>query len=336
MHIQPTNWSKDTTQRRVNLVQELRTLSRVAAASNSFLPATSGYSSRVATYQTDTSEVEVQIYVKQGDTSFLDVFDIELLAGRNYRASDTLNEVLINETTAKALGFTPLTQAIGNTIRVNNRTHPVVGVVRDFHDGPLYTKIRPLVIGAKEPRYIANINIRLASSGKQASAIQESLAQIEQVYKQFYPEEPFEYKFYDETIAGFYKSDQRTARLINVTTGLAIFISCLGLLGLVSFTTNQRIKEIGIRKVLGATVTQLIALFSREFAGLVLLSFVIAGPLAWYFAQEWLSGFAYRTDMGVVTFLLTILSALGLALLTVGLRSWQASLANPVDSLRNE
>lgn len=336
VHFYQRHWG-DTTQRRFTLINEIRQLSGVSAASlSNSLPAANNWSSRTVTYKTDTSERQAHVYIKEADTSYLQVFDIALLAGRNYHASDTMSELLLNETAARALGFVPPTEAVGELIEFNeNNALPVVGVVSDFHDGPLRDKLHPIMMGSNAYN-LGNFNVLLATQGKQSTEVQQTLTQIEQVYKRIYPEEPFEYHFYDDTIAEFYEAEQRTARLINVATGLAIFISCLGLLGLVSFTTNQRIKEIGIRKVLGATVTQLIALFSREFVGLVLLSFVVAAPIAWYFAQEWLNGFAYQTSIGVTIFLVTVVSALSLALLTVGLRAWQAALANPVDSLRNE
>jgi predicted permease len=337
IHYRPQNWWRDTTENRFLVANELRALSSVSAVSLSGrLPASTGWSTRTVSYVDDTIKTEVNITIKEADTSFLRVYGIELLAGRNYFPSDTTNELLLNETAIIAFGFKDPEEAIGELIQINeNKELPVVGVVRDFHDGPLHKKISPVMMGSNR-RNSGSTSILLATKGREVSDLQHALAQIEQVYKKFYPDQPFDYKFYDETIASFYETEQRTARLINVTTGLAIFISCLGLLGLVSFTTHQRVKEIGIRKVLGATVAQLIALFSQEFVKLVLISFFIAAPLAWYFAQEWLAGFAYRTDLGVFTFLLTILSALGLALLTVGLRSWKAALANPADSLRNE
>ncbi|WKN40686.1 ABC transporter permease [Tunicatimonas pelagia] len=332
----PPGW-QDTTQRRFLLTNELRELSSISAVSVSGLLPTSAYrSTRTITYQTDTSEIEVQLSIKEADTSFLSVYGIELLAGRNYRFSDTLNELLINETAVKAFGLNSPSEAIGTFIHFNeSKKLPIVGVVSDFHDGTLHDKISPIMIGSGILN-MGNVNILLASSGEQISGVQRSLTQVEQVLKKFYPAQPFDYQFFDETIASFYETERQTAKLINVATGLAIFISCLGLLGLVSFTTHQRVKEIGIRKVLGATVTQLIALFSREFASLIIISFVIAAPLAWYFAHRWLADFAYRVDVGLFVFVATLASASVLALLTVGIRSWQAALANPVDSLRNE
>ena len=335
---------EDATSRRVDLANELRRLSSVSGVSlSNSLPATFGWSTRPFVYSTDTSQTEVNLYMKQADTSFLRVYDIPLLAGRNYQPSDSLTELLLNETAVAAFGFASPDEAVGQSVRFGeNEWYPVVGVVPDFHDRPLHTKVDPVAIGNTERQNLGTFNILLSVQDKSGNQIKHSLEQIEQAYRQRYPDAPFEYRFYDDTITEFYAAEQRMARLINVATGLAIFISCLGLLGLVSFTTNQRVKEIGIRKVLGATevlgatVAQLVALFSREFVGLVVVSFVIAAPLAWYFANEWLRGFAYRTDIGVALFIVTVLSALGLALLTVGLRAWRAALANPVDSLRYE
>lgn len=330
-------WWQDTTQHRFLLANELRALSSVSGVSlSNTLPATEGGSSQGMIYQTDTSEVEVNMQKKYADTSFTKVYGIELLAGRNYRVNDTLSELMINKTATEALGFEQPIEAIGELIQINkSKKVPIVGVISDFHDGPLHQKIHPLAI-IPDRRNFTSFNIRLTSTGGRDSGIQEALAQVEQVFKEVYPNQPFKYQFYDETIASFYEAERRTAKLINVATGLAIFISCLGLLGLVSFTTHQRVKEIGIRKVLGATVGQLIALFSREFVSLIVISFVVAAPLAWYFAHRWLSDFAYRVDVGLFVFVATLLSASILALLTVGIRSWQAALANPVDSLRNE
>ena len=338
VNFQPADWWQDTTQRRMTLANELRNLSSVSSLSLSDrLPASSGWSSRTVTYREDSSELEVNIYMKKADTNYLHVYDIELLAGRNYHPSDTLNELLINETAVSAFGFDNPAEAVGKSIELNESLLlPVVGVVRDFHDGSLHQKIHPVMIGSQAAQQLGTFNILLATHDASGDQVKHSLEQVEQAYRRFYPEVPFECQFYDDTIAGFYTTEQRMARLINVATGLAIFISCLGLLGLVSFTTHQRVKEIGIRKVLGATVAQLVTLFSREFVGLVLISFAIAAPLAWYFTNQWLHDFAYRTDMGVMLFVVTVLSALGLALLTVGLRAWRAALANPVDSLRNE
>lgn len=331
------HWWRDATQSRFLLAKELQQLSSVSAISFSNMPpASEGGSSQGVSYLTDTSKVEVMLHKLFADTSFLKVYEIELLAGRNYHLSDTISELVINETAAKAFGFDTPSAAVGKLLQYRkNKMVPIVGVVADFHDGPLHKKINPLAL-ISEKRNFNKFNVRLSSAGQQASDIQASLAQIEQAFKKFYPDQPFDYQFFDETIASFYDTERRTAKLINVATGLAIFISCLGLLGLVSFTTHQRVKEIGIRKVLGASVNQLIALFSREFVSLIVISFVIAAPLAWYFAHRWLSDFAYRVDVGLFVFVATLASASILALLTVGIRSWQAALANPVDSLRNE
>ncbi len=328
----------DTTQHQVSLANELRQLSSVSSVSLSgSLPATFGWSTRPFTYQTDTSEIEVNMYMKQADTSFFKVYNLSLLAGRNYQPSDSLTELVLNETAVSHFGFASPEEAVGQLLTFGkNKHYPVVGVVQDFHNRPLHTKIDPVAMGNSEPQGLGTFNILLSSQSESGGYTKHALGQVERLYRQFYPEAPFEYQFYDDTVIKFYAGEQSMARLINIATGLAIFISCLGLLGLVSFTTHQRVKEIGIRKVLGATVAQLVTLFSREFVGLVLVSFVIAAPLVWHFANQWLQGFAYRVDTSILLFAITVSSALGLALLTVGLRSWRAALANPVDSLRNE
>ncbi|MEM6845850.1 MAG: ABC transporter permease [Bacteroidota bacterium] len=337
IHFAAPNWWDIDVQGRINLAQELQQLSGVTAVSlSNSLPATSSSSFQTVTYITDTSEVKANLYTKKADTSFLNVYRIEILAGRKYRASDTLNELLINETAAKSLGIDPPLAAVGELIKIDdNQILPVVGVIRDFHDSPLREVIHPLMIGS-ESYSLIYFNILLSGQGKNAVEIQNLLSQINNVYKQFYPEEPFVYEFYDDTIANFYKTELRTARLINVATWLAVIISVLGLFGLVSFTTNRRTKEVSIRKVLGSTTVQIMALLSWGFIKLVLFSFAIAAPVAWYFSQEWLDNFAYQIDIGITLFLLTLTISVGIALATVLIQSWRVALTNPAQSLRSE
>jgi ABC-type antimicrobial peptide transport system permease subunit len=166
--------------------------------------------------------------------------------------------------------------------------------------------------------------------------MKSALAAIEETWSSVYPEYVFGYAFLDETIAKFYEDEQKTARLMNIFTVVAIIIGCLGLFGLVSYMTAQRTKEIGVRKVLGATMPDILTLFSKEFASLLLLAFVIAAPVAYYFMHAWLSDFAYRIELGFGIFLLALLAASGIVLLTVGYKSMAAALSNPIEALRYE
>lgn len=337
VHFRAPNVWQDTTNRRFILADELKNISGIDVLSlSNALPANQGYSSTYTTFQTDSAVVELSLYRKMADTAFLDVYGIELLAGRKLQVSDTLKEVLLNETAIRKLGFAHPAEAIGHLVKISGEEEiPIVGVVRDFHDGPLREPIHPVMLGADKNSY-AYFNLRLPMQGKNAANFQKIIQEVEQKFKQFYPEAPFEYAFYDDTIAEFYHSERRTSKTINAATILAVFISCLGLFGLVSFTTNQRTKEIGIRKVLGATAASLLVLFSKEFVWIILTAFVIAVPFAWYFTKDWLENFAYRVPVGPGVFVLTAIIGLTIALLTIGFRAWRAALANPVDSLKNE
>ena len=162
------------------------------------------------------------------------------------------------------------------------------------------------------------------------------IKQIEAAWKEVFPDAPFEYTFLDETVRNFYQTEQRTAKLANTATALAVLISCLGLFGLVSYTTVQRTKEIGIRKVMGASVQNIVLLLSREFITLVVIAFILAAPGAWYMGTHWLSSFAYQTEINVGLFIITALLAIILAFVTVSYKTFRAANANPVDSLRTE
>jgi ABC-type antimicrobial peptide transport system permease subunit len=166
--------------------------------------------------------------------------------------------------------------------------------------------------------------------------IKQSIQKIEKAYASFFPDNIFEYNFLDENIAQQYVNEQRLSSLTNIFSGIAIFISSLGLYGLISFMAVQRTKEVGVRKVLGATVPDILMLFYKEFIFLVLIAFAISAPAAWYFMSGWLNGFAYRIDLNIWTFAAAIVLSLVIALATVSFQSIKAAIANPVDSLRNE
>ena len=337
VHFQTPYVWEDTTNRRYLLANELRSLSEVEHLSlSNLLPATDGHNSSSVSLDADPATDKLQMYRKSVDTAFLRTYDLSLLAGRNLLPSDTLREVLLNETATHQLGFTHPTEALGHQInKGEGQLYPIVGVVADFHDGPLHEAIHPLMLGAEQSQ-LNVFNVRLSVPQRGSIGLSSALQSIERTFKQFYPELPFEYHFYDDTIAQFYETERRTAKIINAAMLLAVLISCLGLFGLVSFTTHQRTKEIGIRKVLGASVRSLLVMFSQEFVWLVLVAFVIAAPVAAHFAQQWLADFAYRIAVGPGIFTLMLVAALSIALLTVGFQAWRAATANPVDTLRNE
>ena len=253
-------------------------------------------------------------------------------AGRNVEASDTIKEFIINETYAKLLGFQHPADALHKHLDFKGKKMPIVGVMQNFHDQSFHVSIGPLVFAGRNG---STIHIRLIPNAS-GQTWQTAIAKIEKAYKQIYPEEEFSYSFFDETIASMYKSELNTARLLKWASGLAIFISCLGLLGLVIYITNTRTKEIGIRKILGASVAAIVSSLSKDFVLLVLLAIVIATPIAWWATYTWLQDFVYRTSMNWWVFVLSGFIMLTLAAVTLSIQTIKAAVANPVKSLRTE
>ena len=253
------------------------------------------------------------------------------MAGRNIAVSDTIREYLINETLLHQLGFHDPKQVLGKMLQyhLSSVPLPIVGVVKDFHQKSLREKIGPCIIASHADRY-EQASIRIAGN------IRRKRLGVFRTWQQLYPNEVFEYTYLDEQLARFYQTETLVARLINVFTGIAILICCLGLYGLVSFVVVQRTKEIGVRKVLGASVASIVALLSADFLKLVIIALVIASPIAGYVMNRWLQDFAYRVDVAWWVFALAGMLAVSIALLTVSYESIKAALMNPVTSLRSE
>lgn len=309
---------------------EIRTLSRHEAP-----PAESGYSSNVMKYKQNGEEKSLNVFRKFGDTAYIHLYDINLLAGRNLLPSDTVKEMLINETFARQMGYQQASESIGQLVEYNDKLVPVIGVVSDFHTRSLHEPIEPVAIANQVPDF-STFGLKLATAGSNSGQLEGLLTRLEDKWKEFYPDETFNYEFLDEAVASFYESEQRTAKLVRTATLVAILISCLGLLGLVSFAANQRTKEIGIRKVLGATVSSIVGLLSREFLLLVMIAFAIAIPFAWWATSQWLSGFSFHVDLSWWLFALCGGFALLIAFLTMSVQAIRAALNDPVDSLRSE
>jgi len=239
------------------------------------------------------------------------------LAGHDLQAADTLKGLLINNTFVQQLGFKTPAQAIGNNLDYNdNGKMKIVGVVTDFHERSLHEFIKPLVILTAPGQYLNgtfHIALKpLTNGGDWKMAI----TGIEQAWKEIYPNDDFDYYFFDDSIAKFYETEQHTAILLNWATGLSILISCLGLLGLAIYTINQRTKEIGVRKVLGASV--------------------IVTPIAWYAMNKWMESFADRTSISWWIFAISGIGMLVAAVFTSSFQTVKAAIANPVKSLRSE
>ena len=238
--------------------------------------------------------------------------------------------MVVNETLMKKLGVKNPKDIVGHEIRVGGAWRPIVGVVKDFKTNSLREGIKPLAIGER--------NVRYNYTGIKLNTAQLNVAtkKIEQVWNEFFPEYVYTPTFMDERINKFYTQENQMALLYKVFAGIAIFISCLGLYGLISFMAAQRTKEVGIRKVLGASVANIIYLFSKEFTILLIIAFAIAVPVAYYMMNNWLNNFAFRINITVGVFALAIVVSVIIAWITVGYKSIRAALANPVRSLRSE
>ena len=265
------------------------------------------------------------------DYDFIDAFGMKLLAGRNF--TEKLGEkdgVVFNRTGIRQLGFTDPEQALGQKIDFWGDKLTIVGVVDDFHQQSLREAYEPLILRL-DPGVNGQLLIKLAN-GNPGPAI----AAVQKAWLQFFPTDPFAYSFLDERYNKQYRADERFGQVFGFFTLIAILVACMGLLGLATFTAQQRTKEIGVRKVLGASVGSLVALLSKDFLKLVLVAIVVASPLAWYAMHRWLQDFAYRIEIEWWVFALAGTLAVGIALLTVSFQSIKAALMNPVKSLRSE
>ncbi len=269
------------------------------------------------------------VFLKFGDEDYFQTFGLELIAGKGYRPSDTAREVVINETLMKKLGHQDPNAVVGKEIRTGRGPWlPIVGVVRDFKTNSLREETKPILISTLRNFYYSS-SLKLKSDNLAATR-----EKIEDIWNRYNPNHAAIVNFLDESIENFYRQENQLSLLYKVFAVIALFISCLGLYGLVSFMAVQRRREVGIRKVLGASVSHILFLFSKEFTILVLLAFVIAAPLAWYMMSEWLSNFAYRIEMGIGIFALAIFASVIVAWITVGYKSFRAATSSPVRSIR--
>ncbi len=268
---------------------------------------------------------------------FMEMMDFELLKGRFFdreRLSDTTSTVVLSETTVKGMGFTMdnvLGQRVFREWQGQKFEWEVIGVVKDFHSASLHRQIRGQVF-EWNPQWLYNYFL----TSVETQNIPKLLKSMENTWTTINPEVPFEFQFMEERLQQNYLADQRMSGLIFWGTLLAIFISCLGLFGLAAFAAERREKEIGVRKVLGASTTSIVALLSKDFIKLILVALVVAIPVSWYSMNQWLNDFAYRINIEWWVFALSGILAIGIALLTVSFQSVKAAIANPIQSLRNE
>lgn len=269
---------------------------------------------------------------KLADTAYFKLYNLQLVAGRMYLPGDTVKEFVVNETLVKKLGIHNPQDVIGKKLNFwdGRMVAPIVGVVKDFHSESLREPIAPVVMSTWKRTY------QVASLKIEPDKAKQVLTSVEKLWNNTYPEYIFEYQFLDKKIENFYKQEAQLSQLYKIFAAIAIFISCLGLYGLISFMAAQRTKEVGIRKVLGASVSNIIYLLSKEFTVLIIIAFAIAAPVAYYFMHQWLQKYTYRIHLGAAIFVLTIFMSIIIAWITVGYRAIKAALANPVTSLRTE
>lgn len=277
-----------------------------------------------------TKKTGFQAYFKWSDADFFKMYQPELIAGRAYGPSDTLREFVVNETLVKKLGLRDPKDILGKEIGFWDKKGPVVGVVKDFFTNSLQKPVTPIILGSWRDSYeMIGIKLRPRDASR-------TLASIQRIWTGAFPDYVYEYQFLDAKIDGYYKEEGKLSVLYRVFAGIAIIISCLGLYGLVSFMAAQRTREIGVRKVLGASVPQIMYLLAREFTLLIGIAFLTAAPLAGYFMHRWLEGFTYRISPGIGIFVLALAGSVLIAWGTVGYRAFRAAVVNPAEALRNE
>ncbi|MEM9325141.1 MAG: ABC transporter permease [Bacteroidota bacterium] len=274
-------------------------------------------------------DVDIPLYTNVIDYDYVDLYELAIAAGRNFdRKLDGQGAALLNEAAVKALGWEdPLNRSLitwfGDTVRV-------VGILKDFHQHSLHLAIEPAQFFLSEEA-ARTLSIRLETDHMEAT-----LASIEEVYHGFDPAFPFDYNYFDDIFDSAYQSEIHTAILAEWFTGVAILIACLGLYGLAAHQVRRRLKEVGIRKVLGASVGRILILLTQDFGLLVAIAFLVAAPIAWYLMRDWLNGFAYHIDLTASSFLMALGLMILIAGLTVGYRTYSAAIRNPVEALREE
>ena len=295
-------------------------------------------------YQTDSYQFSgqpdpVQYPRLMVHDDFVEALDMQLIAGRGYSEdfpADSANAIMINESMLPALGFDSAESALGTPINLRNQQKEIIGVLKDFHYASLHNPIGPFVVERFFAPGIFNFFGRYAAIRVNQAGISETLTYLESEWTRFVPDRPFEYTFLDDELDQLYLSEQTLGQVATVFSIMAIFVACLGLFGMASFSAERRTKEIGVRKVLGASVFQVIKLLSMESAKLVGIAFLIAAPISYYAVGKWLQTFTFSTNVNWMIFIVAGLMVLVIALLTVGLQSVRSATANPTDSLHYE
>ncbi|HEX5153732.1 MAG TPA: ABC transporter permease [Parafilimonas sp.] len=334
---QLTDWDSTFITKENSLQQELKQIPHVINVANSWTVAGDEMGRDFDLGRNGDEQGEHFTTRKVGvSDEFLNVYDIKLLAGRNFTNTDynpdrdKIHNIIINESVSKLLGFKTPGDAIGKTIHVERKQWDVIGVIADYHQKSLRYPLEPLIMMPLYSTY-SSISVKLDTKD-----VSKTMAAIKEKYDAFFPGNLFDYYFLDDRFNNQYANDQLFGKVFGIFSTFAICIACLGLLGLSLFATAQRTKEIGVRKVLGASVSNIVLLLSKDFIKLVLIAFVIASPLAWYVMNNWLNDFAYRINISAWIFIAAGLLAVIIALATISFQAIKAAVANPVESLRTE
>ena len=277
-------------------------------------------------------DADFQAISKFADNDYVPAYKLQLIAGRNLQPSGWTREFLVNESFVKSLGLKKPEDILNKEISIMGGLIkcPVIGVLKDFNDRSLRQSLSPLLIATNSTMY------RQASIKLPTTNIASIMQSIKKIWEQTFPNNVYEYRFLDDKIESFYRQENQLSELYKIFAAIAIFLSCLGLYGLASFMAVQRIKEVGIRKVLGATAANIVYLFSKEFVILIAIAFAIATPIAWYYMQQWLQYYAYRIDISWWLFAAGGLASIIIALATISFQAIKAAIANPVKALRSE
>ena len=294
---------------------------------------TGGLSNSVAEMEDATGKkINATVYRVRVDYDYLDVHKMRLLAGRFLSVafpSDSSRGFIVNESLTKTFGYTTPADAVGKAFSFGGNAGEIIGVIKDFHYNSLQFKVDPTCMFLLRGNF-SRITLRLEGSPH------ESIAKISELWKKHFPNSVMDFDFSEDALASQYRSEQRFSKVFVIFSGISLAIASLGLFALVSFSVQGRTKEIGIRKVLGASIPQILGMLSKEFLLLVLVASVLAVPLGYYAMQQWLNSFAYRMDINPFLSLIAVIFVLVIAWVTVSIRSIAAARANPVDALKSE
>ena len=333
-----TPWLDRSMEKREVFIQKLKAIPQIEKISlGGSPPASFAWHSTEVDYMDGENKINTELQLLFGDSSYLDLYGIKLLAGRKLR-NDTIKEFIINETFLKTLGYNTPQDAIGKMIGYDEEKIPIVGVMSDFNQRSLKSQIEPMAfVGDWGRDYYSQFNtVHIALNQSNSADWSKIIAKVEDNWKSIYPGADFNLNFMDETIRKFYRKETSMTKLLNWATGLSVLISCLGLLGLVIYTTERRVKEIGVRKILGASIAQINVLLCKDFLVLVGIAFAVAAPIAWYGLHNWLQDYAYKTSLSWWVFAASGLGILILALIIMSIMTISTARKNPVKSLRTE